>query len=231
MVKINRVYTGGGDGGESSLVDGSRRKKSDARFDEVGVCDEVNSWLGMVLAELARLPDHEDGGQRTNVHRVQTVLTEALVRVQNELFDLGAELACPPATLPEYMVLISQAQTDVLMEEMDAWLATLPELTSFILPAGSPPVATMHLARTVVRRLERGLVHLVDEEGEGAVRPLALVYVNRLSDWFFVMGRWASMMLNEEEALWVPLGKRPAEKGVAHRVDQMRANDGDFDSL
>ena len=174
MVNINRVYTGGGDGGESSLVDGSRRKKSDVRFDVVGVCDEVNSWLGMVLAELARLPDHEDGGQRTNVHRVQTVLTEALVRVQNELFDLGAELACPPATLPEYMVLISQAQTDVLMEEMDAWLATLPELTSFILPAGSPPVATMHLARTVVRRLERGLVHLVDEEGEGAVRPLAL---------------------------------------------------------
>lgn len=231
MVKINRVYTGGGDGGESSLVDGSRRKKSDPRFDVVGACDEVNSWLGMVLAELARLPDHEDGGQRTNVHRVQTVLTEALVRVQNELFDLGAELACPPATLPEYMVLISQAQTDVLMEEMDAWLATLPELTSFILPAGSPPVATMHLARTVVRRLERCLVHLVDEEGEGAVRPLVLVYVNRLSDWFFVMGRWVSMMLNEEEALWVPLGKRPAEKGVAHRVDQMRANDGDFDSL
>ena len=231
MVKINRVYTGGGDGGESSLVDGSRRKKSDPRFDVVGVCDEVNSWLGMVLAELARLPDHEDGGQRTNVHRVQTVLTEALVRVQNELFDLGAELACPPATLPEYMVLISQAQTDVLMEEMDAWLATLPELTSFILPAGSPPVATMHLARTVVRRLERCLVQLVDEEGEGAVRPLVLVYVNRLSDWFFVMGRWVSMMLNEEEALWVPLGKRPAEKGVAHRVDQMRANDGDFDSL
>ena len=231
MVKINRVYTGGGDGGESSLVDGSRRKKSDPRFDVVGACDEVNSWLGMVLAELARLPDHEDGGQRTNVHRVQTVLTEALVRVQNELFDLGAELACPPATLPEYMVLISQAQTDVLMEEMDAWLATLPELTSFILPAGSPPVATMHLARTVVRRLERCLVHLVDEEGEGAVRPLVLVYVNRLSDWFFVMGRWVSMMLNEEEALWVPLGKRPAEKGVAYRVDQMRANDGDFDSL
>ncbi|MEE2647965.1 MAG: ATP:cob(I)alamin adenosyltransferase, partial [Candidatus Thermoplasmatota archaeon] len=86
MVNINRVYTGGGDGGESSLVDGSRRKKSDVRFDVVGVCDEVNSWLGMVLAELHRLPDHEDGGERTNVQRVQTVLNEALVRVQNELF-------------------------------------------------------------------------------------------------------------------------------------------------
>ena len=145
MVNINRVYTGGGDGGESSLVDGSRRKKSDVRFDVVGVCDEVNSWLGMVLAELHRLPDHEDGGERTNVQRVQTVLNEALVRVQNELFDLGAELACPPATLPEYMVLLSQEQTDVLMAEMDAWLASLPPLTSFILPAGSPPVANMQV--------------------------------------------------------------------------------------
>ena len=231
MVNINRVYTGGGDGGESSLVDGSRRKKSDVRFDVVGVCDEVNSWLGMVLAELHRLPDHEDGGERTNVQRVQTVLNEALVRVQNELFDLGAELACPPATLPEYMVLLSQEQTDVLMAEMDAWLASLPPLTSFILPAGSPSVANMQVTRTVVRRLERAIVRLVDHEGEDAVRPLVLVYVNRLSDWFFVMGRWVSMMLNEPEALWVPLGKRPAEKGIAHRVDQMRANDEDINAL
>jgi len=166
MVKINRVYTGGGDGGESSLVDGSRRKKSDPRFTVVGACDEVNSWMGMALAELQRLPDHEDGGERTNVHRVQTVLNEAIVRVQNELFDLGAELACPPATLPEYMVLISQGQTDVLMQEMDAWLTALPPLTSFILPAGSPPVSCMHVARTVVRRLERAMVRLTDHEGK-----------------------------------------------------------------
>ena len=231
MVKINRVYTGGGDGGESSLVDGSRRKKSDPRFTVVGACDEVNSWMGMVLAELQRLPDHEDGGERTNVHRVQTVLNEAIVRVQNELFDLGAELACPPSTLPEYMVLISQGQTDVLMQEMDAWLKALPPLTSFILPAGSPPVSCMHVARTVVRRLERSMVRLTDHEGEDAVRPLALVYVNRLSDWLFVMARWVSMMLNEEEALWVPLGKRPSEKGIAHRVEQMQANDDDFEAL
>ena len=152
MVKINRVYTGGGDGGESSLVDGSRRKKSDPRFTVVGACDEVNSWMGMALAELQRLPDHEDGGERTNVHRVQTVLNEAIVRVQNELFDLGAELACPPSTLPEYMVLISQGQTDVLMEEMDAWLTALPPLTSFILPAGSPPVSWQPGNRPDARR-------------------------------------------------------------------------------
>ena len=89
----------------------------------------------------------------------------------------------------------------------------------------------MHIARTVVRRLERDIVHLMEHEGEAAVRPLVLVYVNRLSDWFFVMGRWVSMMLNEEEALWVPLGKRPAEAGVAHRIEQMQANDDDFSSL
>ena len=231
MVKINRVYTGGGDGGESSLVDGSRRSKADQRFQVVGACDEVNSLVGTILAEVNRLPDHDDGGERTNVQRVQTVLNEALVRLQNELFDLGAELACPPENLPDYMVLISQGQTDVLMEEMDAWLASLSPLTSFILPAGSPSVANMHVSRTVVRRLERDLVRLIEKEGEDAVRPLVLVYVNRLSDWFFVMGRWVSMMLNEEEALWVPLGKRPAEKGVAYRVKQMRANDDDFQAL
>ncbi|MBH34992.1 MAG: ATP:cob(I)alamin adenosyltransferase [Euryarchaeota archaeon] len=231
MVKINRVYTGGGDDGESSLVDGSRRRKSDPRFSVVGTCDEANSWLGMVLAEINRVPDHEDGGARTSVQRVQTVLNEALARVQNELFDLGAELACPPERLPEYMVLLSQGQTDVLMAEMDAWLTTLPELTSFILPAGSPPVACLQVARTVVRRLERDIVQLQEHEGEAAVRPLVKVYVNRLSDWLFVMGRWVSTMLNEEEALWVPLGKRPAEKGVAHRVEQMKASDDDFSSL
>jgi cob(I)alamin adenosyltransferase len=231
MVKINRVYTGGGDGGESSLVDGSRRSKADLRFDVVGACDEVNSWLGNVLMELNRLPEHDDGGERTGVHRVRTVACEALSRLQNELFDLGAELACPPENLPAYMTLISEAQTDVLVEEMDAWLVDLPELTSFILPTGSPPVACMHVARTVARRLERSVVQLGETEGEGAVRPTVLVYINRLSDWLFVLGRWVSHVLNEEETLWVPLGKRPAERGVAHRVAQMRTNDEDFSSL
>ncbi len=231
MVNINRVYTGGGDNGESSLVDGSRRKKSDQRFDVVGLCDEVNSWLGMVLMEIERLPDHDDGGERTGVIRVQTVIGEAVSRVQNELFDLGAEMACPPETLPDYMVLISQEQTDVLVSEMDAWLASLSELTSFILPSGSAPVAAAHMARTVVRRLERSVVTLKEREGDESVRPVVCVYLNRLSDWLFVMGRWISSTLNEEESLWVPLGKRTAEKGVAHRVAQMRSNDDDLSSL
>ena len=231
MVNINRVYTGGGDNGESSLVDGSRRKKSDQRFDVVGLCDEVNSWLGMVLMEIERLPDHDDGGERTGVIRVQTVIGEAVSRVQNELFDIGAEMACPPETLPEYMVLISQEQTDVLVSEMDAWLSSLSELTSFILPSGSAPVAAAHMARTVVRRLERSVVTLKEREGDESVRPVVCVYLNRLSDWLFVMGRWISSTLNEEETLWVPLGKRTAEKGVAHRVAQMRSNDDDLSSL
>lgn len=231
MVKINRVYTGGGDGGESSLVDGSRRRKSDPRFEVVGVCDELNSLFGTVLMELHRLPVHDDGGDRTSVQRVQTVASEALSRVQNELFDLGAELACPPEGLPEYMVLLSEEQTDVLVAEMDAWLESLPELTSFILPTGSPPVAFLHLARTVTRRLERSVIQLRDHEGEGAIRPVVMVYLNRLSDWLFVLGRWVSTLLNENETLWVPLGKRPAERGVAHRVAQMRSNDEDLSSL
>jgi cob(I)alamin adenosyltransferase len=231
MVKINRVYTGGGDGGESSMVDGSRRRKSDPRFNVVGLCDELNSHVGAVLMELGRLPEHEDGGERTNVQRVQTVACEALSRVQNELFDLGAELACPPNNLPEYMVLISQEQTDVLVQEMDAWLEGLEELTSFILPTGSPPVAFLHLARTVTRRLERAIIQLDEVEGEGSVRHVVKVYVNRLSDWMFVLGRWVSSMLNEEETLWVPLGQRPAEQGVAHRVAQMRSNDEDLNTL
>ena len=231
MVKINRVYTGGGDDGESSLVDGSRRSKADLRFDAVGACDETNSWLGHVLMELRRLPEHEDGGERTSVARVRTVASEALVRVQNELFDVGAELACPPDNVPEYMSLISEAQTDVLVEEMDAWLVDLSALTSFILPTGSAPVASLHVARTVARRLERVAVHLNLSEGEGAVRPTLMVYLNRLSDWLFVLGRWVSYVLNEEETLWVPLGKRPAEGGVGHRVAQIRSNDEDFSSL
>jgi cob(I)alamin adenosyltransferase len=231
MVNINRVYTGGGDNGESSLVDGTRRSKADPRFEVVGACDEVNSWLGMVLMELQRLPDHEDGGERTTAQRAQTVVGEALTRVQNELFDLGAELACPPETLPEYMVLISDEQTDVLVQEMDAWLVTLPPLKSFILPTGTGPVASMHVARTMVRRLERSVIFLEEAEGEGAVRSTAKVYLNRLSDWLFVMGRWVSATLNESEVLWVPLGQRPAERGVAHRVEQMRSNDDDLASL
>lgn len=231
MVNITRVYTGGGDKGESSLVDGSRRSKADPRFEVVGLCDEFNSLLGTVLMEIDRLPNHDDGGQRTSVRRIQQVVGEALGRTQHEVFDLGAELACPPQTLPEFMVLINEDQANVLVDEMDALLEWLEPLNSFILPTGEPPVAMMHVARTMVRRLERSVVRLREHEGESSVRPIVLIYINRLSDWLFVMARWVSHVLQNEETKWVPLGKRTAERGIGQRVRQMRSNDDDLSSI
>lgn len=231
MVRINRVYTGGGDTGETSLVDGSRRSKADPRFEVVGTCDELNAVFGLVAMEANRMPDHEDGGNRATVQRVQTILSMVLTRVQNELFDLGAELACDPSKLPEYMVLISEEQSNVLVDEMDAWLEHLEPLTSFILPAGHGPEAMLHLARTVARRLERSVLRLKETEGDASVRPIVQVYLNRLSDWLFVLGRWVTSGLGHDETLWQPLGKRGPETGVAKRIRQFHASDDDFADL
>jgi len=231
MVRINRVYTGGGDQGETSLVDGSRRSKADPRLEVVGTCDELNAIFGLVAMEANRMPDHDDGGNRATVQRVQTILSMVLTRVQNELFDLGAELACEPSNLPEYMVLINEDQADVLVSEMDAWLEHTEPLTSFILPAGQGPEAMLHLARTVARRLERAVLRLKESEGEKSVRPLVQVYLNRLSDWLFVLGRWVTAGLGHDETLWQPLGKRGPESGVAERIRRLSASDDDFASL
>jgi len=231
MVRINRVYTGGGDTGETSLVDGSRRSKADPRFEVVGTCDELNAVFGLVAMEANRMPDHEDGGNRATVQRVQTILSMVLTRVQNELFDLGAELACDPSKLPEYMVLISEEQSNVLVDEMDAWLEHLEPLTSFILPAGHGPEAMLHLARTVARRLERSVLRLKETEGDASVRPIVQVYLNRLSDWLFVLGRWVTSGLGHDETLWQPLGKRGPGSGVAKRIRQLHASDDDFADL
>jgi cob(I)alamin adenosyltransferase len=231
MVRITRVYTGGGDDGSSSLVDGSRRSKSDQRFEVVGCCDELNATLGIVAMEINRLPAHEDGGGSKAIERVQLVISSALKRIQNELFDLGGELACDPEKIPQYMVLIGQQQSDVLLEEMDAWLLDLEPLSSFILPTGDGPVAALHLSRTVTRRLEREMVRLKDSEGENAVRKISLIYINRFSDWLFIMSRWISKMLVSEETLWQPLGKRGAESGVADMLQKMRQNDSQYDDI
>jgi len=139
MVRITRVYTGTGDKGETSLVDGSRRSKADPRLEAVGTCDELNALLGMCLMEIERLPQHDDGGNRSTAKRVQVIANQALPRIQNELFDLGAELACPPSQLPEGMAVLNEVQASVLLDEMDAWLEQLEPLTSFILPSGQGP--------------------------------------------------------------------------------------------
>ena len=218
MVRITKVYTGGGDLGETSLVDGSRVPKSDARIEIVGTCDEVNALLGVALMESNRIPEtHPDGGERITVRRVKGVCSEALGRLQSELFDLGAELACPPDQIPEYMELLDQNDSDRLCEEMDAWNEELQPLESFILPTGTGPVAAMHLARTVTRRLERAMVGIKDE-----MRPLTLQYVNRLSDWLFILTRWITFRLGEDESLSVPKGKRGG--GTAELTRKQNAN-------
>ncbi|WP_112384243.1 cob(I)yrinic acid a,c-diamide adenosyltransferase [Sphingomonas carotinifaciens] len=186
MVKLNKIYTRTGDAGTTGLVDGSRRSKADARMIAIGEVDEANSAIG-VAATLA-----EEG------------IRAALMRVQNDLFDLGADLATPGDDFaPSAMVLrVVAAQVSRLETEIDAMNAGLAPLTSFILPGGSAAAAALHLARAIVRRAERAAV-AVDEP----LNPEALRYLNRLSDWLFV----ASRAVNQNGAgdvLWVPGGLR-----------------------
>ena len=163
----------------------------------------------MVQAELGRIETyHEDGGARATVRNVKRSMVPKLALIQQELFDIGGECAFQPGQVPEAMTVIGQNQSDRLCAEMDAWTESLTPLESFILPTGSPLISTMHLARTVARRAERGAMRLRELEGGGAVRDIVIEYLNRLSDWLFVSLRWIAMTLGEDETLWVPLGKR-----------------------
>ena len=198
MVNINRVHTGSGDKGETSLVDGSRVKKCSLRIEVVGTVDELNSFLGVVRMELNR------AGKTT----YSNVADEKLGIIQQELFDIGGECSCSPGLLPTQMALIGMEQCDRLVSEMDEMLEDLSPLTSFIMPTGSAPVATMHVARTITRRAERKVCEIISIDGEDAMRTEIICYLNRLSDWLFVLGRWFSAKNGEEEVLWTPLGKR-----------------------
>ena len=195
MVRITKVHTGGGGGGETSLVDGSRVGKEHPRVAIYGTIDEANSAIGIVRAEM----------KRTAVIGISdTRLTEAdrmLGIIQQELFDVGAECACPPGGVPEQMSIIGTDAGERLVEEMDYMLGDLEPLSSFILPTGNPIVAYLHVARTIVRRAEREACTLRDE-----VRNEIISYLNRLSDHCFVLSRWLTG--EEGETLWTPLGKR-----------------------
>ena len=204
MVRITRVHTGTGDGGETSLLDGKKVGKESPRVGLYGTIDELNSQIGVVRMEFERMPGV------TRFHRPGEA-DEALYRVQQELFDIGGECACSPGRLPEQMVLVGMKQCDRLIEEMDDWIKELQPLTSFILPMGSAPVAFLHVARTVARRAEREACNLRSIEGDGSVRDEVICYLNRISDWLFVMGRWIAKNTGEEEVLWTPLGKRNTE--------------------
>ena len=167
MVKLNKIYTRTGDQGMAGLVDGSRVSKSSARMIAIGEVDEANSALGVALTLVA------DDGHR---QRLQVI--------QNELFDLGADVATPGEV--EDALRITAGQVDRLEREIDAVNANLSPLTSFILPGGSPAAAAVHLARAIVRRAERAMVALNEAE---PINRDALAYVNRLSDHLFVTAR------------------------------------------
>ena len=177
MVKLNKIYTRTGDDGTTGLVDGSRVSKADPRMAAIGDVDEANSAIGVARAAL---------GPGT--------LSEMLARIQNDLFDLGADLATPEGI--EGALRIVPAQTAWLEDRIDALNAALDPLTSFVLPAGEPGAAALHLARAVTRRAERAAV------GAGAgEQPLA--YLNRLSDLLFVAARFVNRN-GAGDVLWVP---------------------------
>ncbi|MES5099967.1 cob(I)yrinic acid a,c-diamide adenosyltransferase [Agrobacterium sp. BA1120] len=191
MVKLNKIYTRTGDDGTTALVSGPRRTKHDLRVESYGTVDETNSAIGV-----ARL--HTSG---------LTELDAMLFRVQNDLFDLGADLATPDTgeTLSYEPLRIVEAQVTRLENEIDALNAGLSPLKSFVLPGGTPAAAYLHLARTVSRRAERQMVELAQMEGE-VVSSAALKYINRLSDFLFVAARFANDATNSEmpDILWVP---------------------------
>ena len=192
MVKLNKIYTRTGDDGTTGLVDGSRRPKSSPRMAAIGDVDEANSAIGLAAAAFG------EGRE-----------AEALFRIQNDLFDLGADLATPAGEsedfAPSDMVLrVVAAQVAWLESAIDDATAQLEPLTSFILPGGSEDAARLHLARAIVRRAERAVVALADSE---PVNPQALAYINRLSDYLFVAARLANER-GRADVKWVPGANR-----------------------
>lgn len=190
MVKLTKIYTRGGDKGDTSLGDGSRVRKYDLRVSAYGTLDEANSAVG-----IARL------------HTANMAETDAmLARIQNDLFDVGADLCTPaaPDEDPKMVLRVVQGQIDRLEREIDAMNAALQPLQSFVLPGGSAAGAYLHLARTVVRRAEREIAALAERE---SINPLALIYANRLSDHLFVLSRHVNAQAGGD-VLWTPGANR-----------------------
>jgi cob(I)alamin adenosyltransferase len=187
MVKLNKIYTRTGDGGSAGLVDGSRVSKSSLRMIAIGEVDEANAAIGVAIASLS-----------------DDALSKHLLTIQNDLFDLGADVATPGDI--EGALRIVASQVDRLERQIDAMNADLDPLTSFILPGGSPAVAALHLARAIVRRAERAAVALNERE---QLNPQLLAYLNRLSDHLFVAARHVAASQNGD-MLWQPGATRDA---------------------
>jgi cob(I)alamin adenosyltransferase len=189
MVKLNKIYTRTGDDGTTGLGSGKRVPKFSLRVESFGTVDEANACIGMArLHTGAAFPD----------------LDAMLARIQNDLFDLGADLCTPDIgePLPYEPLRIVQQQVERLEQEIDKLNADLAPLNSFVLPGGSPSSAYLHLARTVSRRAERLMAELVTQPGE-RVGTAAMRYINRLSDFLFVASRWVNDK-GAKDVLWVP---------------------------
>jgi len=195
MVKLTRIYTKGGDKGQTSLGRGERVAKHDPRVEAYGTVDEANSVIGLARAAIERSVKND---------ALRAHVDDMLKRIQNDLFDLGADLCTMEGKPGEQALRIVPAQTERLEQEIDAMNAELSPLTSFILPGGSEASAWLHLARTVARRAERCTTALAAEQ---TVSAEAIKYINRLSDHLFVLAR----KLNDNggsDVLWVPGGNR-----------------------
>jgi cob(I)alamin adenosyltransferase len=190
MVVLNRIYTRTGDDGTTALGSGARRKKYDLRVEAYGTVDEANAVIGLV-----RL--HTAGDTALDV-----ALDKALGRIQNDLFDVEADLCLAEKGPGGARLTVTEAQVAWLEAEIDRLNAELEPLKSFILPGGNPASAYLHLARTVCRRAERIMAELKDKPGEGVSEP-SLKYVNRLSDYLFVAGRYANDK-GARDVLWAP---------------------------
>jgi cob(I)alamin adenosyltransferase len=179
-VRLTKIYTRGGDAGQTSLGDGSRVSKLDPRIRAYGVVDELNSQIGVALAD-ATLPEQ---------------LRPPLERIQNRLFDVGADLSVP-WNGPDDRLRATQPMVDELERLCDEHNAELPELRSFVLPGGTSAAAQLHVARTIARRAELASL-------EADVNPLARVYLNRVSDLLFIVARRANQLAGRDEPLWQP---------------------------
>lgn len=193
MVVLNKIYTKTGDDGTTALSTGERRKKFDLRVAAYGSVDETNAVIGMVRLHTGPSAGNGD-----------SLLDTMLQNIQNDLFDLGADLATPEGDKPpEYEPLrIIDAQVTRIERDIDRLNKGLETLRSFILPGGSPASAHLHLARTIARRAERLIVELCEDENE-KVNPAALCYINRVSDFLFVAARYANEG-GKADILWVP---------------------------
>lgn len=207
-IRITRVYTRRGDRGETDLVGGARVPKDHPRIDAYGTVDELNAALGVVRAFNA--------AERVR-HPACRQLDAILRKLQSELFDLGAELATPPAARVPGMFVVGEGEVAALERLMDRCQRDLTPLKSFVLPGGGRTSALLHVARTVCRRAERDVLRLMridDATGDGPLR-----YLNRLSDLLFVLSRWIGQHLGEGEYLW----ERPLEREAALRTSRAAA--------